>query len=94
MDTVRSLTITFEEGTKQVVTPVDGTFVATYDPKLHVARVVPNLGQGTQVSCEPLPLSETPPGGMVDVSGYLALSCQGSVQRSGLPIPPFGMPKG
>jgi len=77
MDSARSLTITFQEGGHEVVTPVAGSFVATYDPHLHVARVVPDLGPDAQVSCEPLPPGGGPPG----APDVLALACNGSYSR-------------
>lgn len=91
----RSLTITFDQGGQQIVTPIDGTFVATYDAKLRVAKVVPDLGPGSQVSCAPVPVGAvsipnlTPPVPIPPIS----LSCQGSVNRSGVPMPPVGQPK-
>jgi hypothetical protein len=89
MDSARSLTFTFKEGDQKIVKPVDGTFVATYDPKLHVAKVVPDLGPGSQVSCAPLPKDHQPPG----IPDVFALACQGSVSGSRLPVPLFGQPK-
>lgn len=89
VDSARSLTVTFEEGGRQLVSPVDGTFVATYDPQLHVAKVVPDLGAGSKVTCEPLAYGGLP-AGLPDV---LSLTCQGSTTRAGLPVPPFGLPQ-
>ena len=83
VDSVRSLTITFREGGQKVVKPVDGSFVATYDAKLHVAKVVPDLGPGAQVSCAPLPPGGGPPG----VPDYLALACNGSYNPAVIPPP-------
>lgn len=79
----RSLTVTFEGGDAKVVTPVDGTFGLTYDAKLRIAKVVPDLGADSQVICEPVPDSATPPG----APAFFEMSCQGSVTRSGLPAP-------
>jgi hypothetical protein len=79
MDSARSLTVTFEEGGRQVVTPVDGTFVATYDPKLHVAKVVPDFGPTAQVSCDPLSEEGRP----AFLPEALALACSGSSSPSG-----------
>ena len=89
VDSARSLTVSFEEGGEKVVVPVDGTFVATYDATLRVAKVVPDLGPASQVSCEALP-QDGLPAGMADV---LFLTCQGSTTRDGRPEPPFGLPK-
>ena len=64
--------------------PVDGTFVVTYDPKLHVAKVVPDLGPGSEVTCGPVP-QDTMPAGVPD---FLSMFCAGSVSRSGMRVPP------
>ena len=86
----RSLTVTFQEGTQQVVQPVDGTFVLTYDPKLHVAKVVPDLGPGSKVTCGPLPNEGLPAG----IPAFLSMGCNGSVSRTAPPVPAVGQPKG
>lgn len=85
----RSLTVTFQDGHQQVVTPVDGTFVVTYDAKRRIAKVVPDLGPESHVTCGPLPQDAMPAG----VPDFLSMSCQGSTSRSGMPVPPFGLPK-
>lgn len=95
VDSVRTLTLTFEGGEQKIVTPVDRTFVATYDAKLRVAKVVPDLGPEAQVSCGPIPVDVSSIPDMAPAVGFPnALSCQGSYKRSGLPIPPFGLPRG
>lgn len=95
VDSVRALTITFEEGEQKVITPVDRTFVATYDAKLRVTKVVPDLGPEAQVTCEPTPVDMSSiPGLTPTVAPPIPLSCQGAYNRSGAPIPPFGLPRG
>jgi hypothetical protein len=85
----RSLTVSFEGGATKVVTPVAGTFVLTYNAKLRVAKVVPDLGAASQVICEPVPESTAPPG----VPAFFELSCRGSVTRSNPAVAPFTPPR-
>lgn len=86
----RSLTVTYQDGSEQVVTPVDGTFVVTYDAKRHVATVVPDLGPGSHVTCTPLPTNGLPAG----TPDFLSMGCNGSTTRLAPPVPPVGQPKG
>jgi hypothetical protein len=95
VDSVRTLTITFEGGEQKVITPVDRTFVATYDAELRVTKVVPDLGPEAQVTCEPIPVDlSSIPDMTPAIPLPISLSCQGSYNRSRPRIPPFGRPRG